>query len=120
MNALPYLYTWIRHGNWRSFFKGAALFTAAAAAHHATLLFGSFFFAVPVLVLAFLDRNEGERASTLCITRSRTVGIVLVVGAAIADCSSSLLDRAYSLSSHADSDSASQPGELHFELRSGD
>jgi len=43
LNALPYLYTWIRYGNWRSFLKGGALFTAAAAAHHATLLFGSFF-----------------------------------------------------------------------------
>ena len=35
---------WVRHGNWRSFLKGGALFVAAAAAHHATLLFGSLLF----------------------------------------------------------------------------
>jgi hypothetical protein len=34
------------------FSKASVLFTAAAAAHHATLLFGSIFFAVPVLALA--------------------------------------------------------------------
>ena len=82
LNALPYLYTWIRYGNWRSFLKGAALFTAAAAAHHATLLFGSFFFAVPVVALAFLDRSDGERASTSALL-VRTISIVVVVGAAI-------------------------------------
>ena len=49
LNALPYLFEWVRHGKWRSFVKCAVLFTAAAAAHHATLLFGSMFFALPVL-----------------------------------------------------------------------
>ena len=58
LNALPFLFEWIRQGKWRSFLKASVLFTAAAAAHHATLLFGSFFFAVPVLVLVFLDRQD--------------------------------------------------------------
>jgi len=40
LNALPYLYEWVRHGRWRGFFKGSVLCVAAAAAHHATLLFG--------------------------------------------------------------------------------
>jgi hypothetical protein len=83
LNALPYLYEWVRHGKWRSFVKGSALFTAAAAAHHATLLFGSMFFAVPVLALVFLERNDGERTSTPAFV-IRTVIISLVVGAAIA------------------------------------
>src|ERR1700733_395180 len=62
LNALPFLFEWIRFGRWRAFVKASVLFIAAAAAHHATLLFGSFFFALPVLALAFLDRGEdGER-----------------------------------------------------------
>ena len=84
LNALPFLYEWIRRGDWRPFIKASALFTAAAAAHHATLLFGSFFFALPVLALALLDRDErGERLAVGAFAR-RTLGIVVVVGAAIA------------------------------------
>jgi hypothetical protein len=83
LNALPYLFDWIRFGRWRSFLKGAVLFTAAAAAHHATLLFGSFFFALPVLGLVFLDREHGERISTPAFV-TRTVAIMVVVGGAIA------------------------------------
>src|ERR1700685_255989 len=93
LNALPYLFEWVRHGKWRSFLKGGALFMAAAAAHHATLLFGSFFFAVPVLALVVLDRQktdrqdsdgkDGERISVPTILL-RTASIILVVGAAVA------------------------------------
>jgi hypothetical protein len=83
LNALPFLFDWVRNGKWRSFVKGSALFTAAAAAHHATLLFGSFFFAVPVLALVMLDRDAGERISTPTFLR-RTFMMAIVVGAAIA------------------------------------
>ena len=83
LNALPYLYNWVRHGKWRAFFKGAVLSVAAAAAHHATLLFGSLLFALPVLALAILDRKDGEPASTRAVL-FRTVGIALLVGVAIA------------------------------------
>lgn len=83
LNALPFLYEWIRFGKWRSFLKGSVLFTAAAAAHHATLLFGSLFFAVPVLALAFLDGSRDGRISTPAFV-SRTVAITVVVCAAIA------------------------------------
>lgn len=83
LNALPFLFLWVRHGNWRSFVKASALFTAAAAAHHATLLFGSILFAVPVLVLALLDRENGERLSVRAFG-IRTVGIALLAGASIA------------------------------------
>jgi hypothetical protein len=82
LNALPFLFQWVRHGNARSFLKAGVLFTAAAAAHHATLLFGSFFFAVPVLVLALLDRREGERISVPAFV-GRTAAITAVVGLAI-------------------------------------
>ncbi len=83
LNALPYLFDWVRHGSWRSFLKGSVLFVAAAAAHHATLLFGSFFFALPVLALVLIDRNEGEPTSTPSFI-ARTVSIAVVVGAGIA------------------------------------
>jgi hypothetical protein len=83
LNALPYLFEWVRLGKWRSFLKASVLFTAAAAAHHATLLFGSLFFAVPVLALVLLDGEDSERVPTRTFVL-RTVSITLVVGAAIA------------------------------------
>ena len=83
LNALPYLFNWVRHGNWRSFFKGGVLLVAAAAAHHATLLFGSFLFALPVLALALFDRQEGERVSAPAFV-FRTGITVVIVCAAIA------------------------------------
>lgn len=82
LNALPFLFEWIRRGNWRSFVKTTVLFTAAATAHHATLLFGSFFFALPILALAFMDREEGERV-TLPAFLVRTIAIIVVTAAAI-------------------------------------
>jgi hypothetical protein len=83
LNALPFLFEWVRYGRWRAFLKAIVLFSAAAAAHHATLLFGSILFAVPVLALAALERQDGERISTGTFV-GRTVLIAAVVGAAIA------------------------------------
>jgi hypothetical protein len=83
LNALPFLFEWLRYGKWRPFLKASALFTAAAAAHHATLLFGSLFFAIPVLALVFLDRQDSERVSTAAFA-TRTAAIVAVAGIAIA------------------------------------
>jgi hypothetical protein len=83
LNALPFLYEWVRHGKWGAFIKGIALFTAAAAAHHATLLFGSVFFALPVLALALLDREEGERISVPQFA-GRSIAFAVLSGAAIA------------------------------------
>jgi hypothetical protein len=83
LNALPFLFEWVRHGKWQSFLKATVLFAAAAAAHHATLLFGSMFFALPVLALAFFDREGGERVSIPAFV-TRTVAISVVVGIAVA------------------------------------
>jgi hypothetical protein len=85
LNALPYFFDWLRFGNWRSFLKATVLLIAAAAAHHATLLFGSMFFALPVIALALMD-NRGsteEKTSTPAIVL-RTVTLTVVVGIAIA------------------------------------
>src|SRR5580700_9737487 len=83
LNALPYLFKWVRHGKGRSFVKGAALLVAAAAAHHATLLFGSLLFAAPVFALAILDRQNGEQVSAPAFLL-RIGSIALVVGVAVA------------------------------------
>jgi hypothetical protein len=83
LNALPFLFEWVRHGKWQSFLKASVLLTAAAAAHHATLLFGSIFFALPVLALVLLDRQNGEPISMPTFL-TRTAAITLLVSAAIA------------------------------------
>ena len=83
LNALPFLYEWVRRGRWQSFVKGIALFMAAAVAHHATLLFGSFFFALPVLVLVWLDREDGQRISMPAFL-TRTISFAVLSGVAIA------------------------------------
>jgi hypothetical protein len=83
LNALPYLFLWLRHGRFSAFVKAIVLFAAAAAAHHATLLFGSLFFAVPVMALAFLD-GEGDERPTLPAFAGRAVAIGLAAGVAIA------------------------------------
>ena len=83
LNALPFLYSWLRYGKLSSFAKASLLLIAAAAAHHATLLFGSFFFAIPVLFLAWFDREEGPDSQAGAFW-GRTVLIVAVVSAAIA------------------------------------
>lgn len=82
LNALPWLYEWLRKGRRSAFVKACALFTAAAAAHHATLLFGSLFFAVPVIALAFFDDQGGERVALREIV-IRVVTILCVTGALI-------------------------------------
>src|SRR5579863_5678027 len=84
LNALPFLFDWVRYARWRALLKAAVLLTAAAAAHHATLLFGSLFFAVPVLALALMDRDgNGERLSTSAFI-ARAAAIAVLVGSAIA------------------------------------
>ncbi|MFY9559341.1 MAG: hypothetical protein WAQ52_03835 [Terriglobales bacterium] len=83
LNALPYLFQWIRWRNWRSLLKGSALAVAAAAAHHATLLFGSFLFAIPVLALAIIDVRDSRRAHVGSFV-IRTVFLAALVGAMIA------------------------------------
>ena len=83
LNALPFLFSWVRRSSWQSFAKASLLFTAAAAAHHATFLFGSVFFAFPVLALAFLDGRDDEGASAAGRV-GRTLAIAVVVCAAIA------------------------------------
>jgi hypothetical protein len=80
--ALPYLYEWLRFGSGRAFLKALILFSAAAAAHHATLIFGAVLFAVPVVALAWMDREESDESSSSGFA-FRVVAIILVTGIAI-------------------------------------
>lgn len=84
LNAMPYLYRWIRSGSWRSLIKGAALSVAAGAAHNATLLFGSVLFAGPVLALAWLDREDSGERMPVAAFSFRTLAAALMVGIGIA------------------------------------
>ena len=83
--ALPYLYEWLRFGGFRPFLKAIVLFAAAASVHHLTLIFGSMLFALPVLALALMDRNnkEGEETSVPAVIL-RGLAITVVVGAVVA------------------------------------
>ena len=88
LNALPYFFDWLRYGKWRSFLKASVLLVAAAAAHHATLIFGSAFFALPVIALVLLDGKNEDRETdekpTVQAVIARTITLTVVVGLAIA------------------------------------
>lgn len=79
--ALPYLYDFLVRGGFRAFLKAIVLFATAAAAHHATLLFGTFFFALPILFLAFMDHRR-EYASVTGVV-FRAIIMIIFVGAAV-------------------------------------
>ena len=57
LNAVPFFYVWLRTARFTALLKGVAIAWAAAAVHHVTLMFGAILFAIPVLVLAIMDRN---------------------------------------------------------------
>lgn len=64
LNALPYFYEWSREGKRLALLKGLVLTSAAASAHHVTLIFGGVLFALPVLITAIMDRKrDNARAS---------------------------------------------------------
>jgi len=85
LNALPYLYEWSRKGRGRNLIKGLALTFAAATAHHVTLIFGAALFALPLVVLAIMDRNaDGERRSTTAvISRAAVFAGIAAIGCLI-------------------------------------
>jgi len=80
LNALPYFFLWIRSADWRAFLKGSALTVAAAAVHHATLLFGSVLFALPVVALALMRRPGGAPAPAAGAVARIAAAIALVGG----------------------------------------
>jgi hypothetical protein len=84
LHALPYFYEWSRRAKGRALLKGVVLTLAGAAAHHVTLLFGAVLFAVPVLMLAMMDRhNDGEeRSSAAILSRALIFSALAGIGSA--------------------------------------
>jgi hypothetical protein len=84
LNALPYFYRWLRFARLSSLLKAVVLSWAAAAAHHVTMIFGAVLFAIPVLWIAFVDRDdavdEEDAASGFGITVRAILFAVLAVG----------------------------------------
>ena len=79
--AIPYFYDWSRSADGRALLKGVVLTVAAGAVHHVTLIFGSLLFAVPVLWLAVIDREE--RNATAVLIRGIVFGSFAAVGVGI-------------------------------------
>ena len=82
--ALPYFYDWSRTADGRALIKGVILTLTAGAVHHVTLLFGSILFAVPVLWLAVIDREDRHaiavvfRSIVFAVLAAAGVGMVLL------------------------------------------
>ena len=83
LNALPYFYDWAVEKSGRALLKGVAVALAAAAAHHVTLIFGTVFFAVPVLWLACIDAADGRGKSSLGGTITRAIVFAVLVGVGV-------------------------------------
>ncbi|HTK95246.1 MAG TPA: hypothetical protein VL382_06370 [Terriglobales bacterium] len=78
LNALPFVHQWVREGKKSDLWKGLALLSATAAAHHVTMLFGIPLFAAPVLWQAIGgDRRRALRALTVVLVAA--AGMALVV-----------------------------------------
>ena len=60
----PTFIVWLRCARFSALLKGVVIAWAAAAAHHVTLLFGAILFAIPVLWLAILDRDDATSRKT--------------------------------------------------------
>lgn len=85
LNALPYFYEWSTESSGRSLLKGLAVTLAAAAAHHVTLIFGTVFFAGPVLWIACIDARAGRTRGNLggVVARAITFGVLAGIGVGI-------------------------------------
>ncbi|HEY3930373.1 MAG TPA: hypothetical protein VGL89_18515 [Candidatus Koribacter sp.] len=85
LNALPYFYDFCRRGGFLTLIKGLAIALAAGAAHHVTLLFGAILFAIPVFMLAVMDRNldEEEHNAAAVMFRGVIFAVLMIVGVGI-------------------------------------
>jgi hypothetical protein len=63
--SLPYIYRYVLRGKFRDLLLGLFISSSAAAAHHATLLFGVIFFVGPVIWLALSDYRAEQSGKSL-------------------------------------------------------
>lgn len=80
--AMSYYYEWARDAKFTALLKGLFLLFAAASAHHVTLIFASFIFALPVVAIAFMDRHRDAADASVAGVASRTVifGVLAIAG----------------------------------------
>lgn len=83
LNALPYFYGWSRNGLFMSLVKGVLLVLTAAAAHHVTVLFGMILFALPVLVLTWMDGKQTNASSGGVLGRAIVFAGAAIVGVGV-------------------------------------
>ena len=74
--AIPFFYSWAVDGKGRDLVKGLVIGFAASAAHHATTIFGSVLFVVPVIWLACMDHRKVHPEESLWQV-FRRIGIFL-------------------------------------------
>lgn len=80
--ALPYFYNWSRFSDGKALLKGVVITLAAASVHHVTLIFGSFLFALPVLWLAIVDRDEDKSAAPI-LARAGVFAAIAAIGVGV-------------------------------------
>jgi hypothetical protein len=80
--AIPYIYRYVLRGKLRDLLLGLFISLSAAAAHHATLLFGVMFFAGPVLWIAVSDyrRQHPDSSAAVPIRRIAGFGALSLIG----------------------------------------
>jgi hypothetical protein len=71
--SVPYIYQYALHGKFRDLLLGLFISFSAAAAHHATLLFGVMFFVGPVVWLALSDYRAEQPGKSLVAPIGRIV-----------------------------------------------
>jgi hypothetical protein len=71
--SVPYIYQYALHGKFRDLLLGQFISFSAAAAHHATLLFGVMFFVGPVVWLALSDYRAEQPGKSLVAPIGRIV-----------------------------------------------
>jgi len=80
--SIPYIYRYVLRGEFRDLILGLFISFTAAAAHHATLLFGVIFFVTPVIWLALSDyrREQPESSFFVPIRRMALFGGLAAIG----------------------------------------
>lgn len=81
--AIPSAFRYVVTGSRRDFILGLALSCTAAAAHHATLLFGLPFFVAPTVWLALRDYREANPESSLATPVIRAATFIGAAGVAM-------------------------------------
>ncbi|MBV9072222.1 MAG: hypothetical protein JOZ10_01225 [Acidobacteria bacterium] len=82
LNSLPFFYLWIREGRMLAFWKGLAIFLVGCAGHHVSMIFGTPFFAIPVICLAFIDHRDDRADATMRQVATRTIifSVLAIIG----------------------------------------